>query len=108
MTVLLAIVASMASFLGNRKFRPYPSATFTTSPRLPSLGTSSFRMTSMNDSVFSVSPVYPCVLCGKDFSQPQGTKRFTGDDLDLVCRNYCARPANGSNAILHACLMALD
>src|SRR5580693_9030146 len=51
MTVLLAMVASIASFLGSRKLRPYPSATFTTSPRLPSLGTSSFRMTSMNDSL---------------------------------------------------------
>jgi hypothetical protein len=36
--------------------RPKPSATFTTSPREPSLGTSSFRMTSMDDSLKFFSP----------------------------------------------------
>ena len=51
-TALLPSLASIASLRGRRKFRPYPSATFTTSPRDPNFATSSLRMTSMDDSGF--------------------------------------------------------
>src|SRR5204863_9404902 len=44
---LLESVAATASFLGSRKLRAYPAATLTTSPRVPSLSTSSLRMTSI-------------------------------------------------------------
>src|SRR5687767_13191584 len=47
---LLASVTAMASPRGRRKFRPYPSATFTTSPRRPSLSTSSLKITSIETS----------------------------------------------------------
>src|ERR1700683_1133235 len=43
----LASVAATARRLGNRKLRAYPSATFTTWPRLPTRSISSRSMTSM-------------------------------------------------------------
>src|SRR5262252_841638 len=108
MTALLAAVASIASLRGSRKFRPNPSATFTTSPRLPSLGTSSFRITSMDAPLFSHSRQ---LLVASDYGFMRSRHPLlseTANHLANEASGYCALPANGNSAMLRACLMADD